>query len=911
MESTADAHTARVRRSNTQSSAYSTYSDSQLESISRQHCFTASTVTPVDAAGIRVLVVPIGPVRQGKLTRWSNALAQFSRIPIGDLLAHVDPSTASSYGTGMDIEGAVRLSFSVSAQDEYEYLEGLQTHRQVLGVIGILDCALCEDVTAAYDQFCQVLSRHTTAVAYRCLAFDPQDDQLDDVPGVTMIPNVGASLLFYLQTQMNDFAGTMVSALTLMAKSIEDRTELLSPVDPGGGYVENDNISITSSMYSDHRDDRMSLHETSSIAAQTMTSRLSQVVASRESMQSGVEPASPDIAGRGRHGGELDRQSVLAPSAASAGGLSPLIASGSGLSLNTARQKRNDGSAANTGRLKKLQGDLYLMAGRLPDAFSAYTTSVEASRTVSDYLWQATALEGYCAALLMLCERTADRKLLHAFLSCAPRTTLKENAVARTGGGTVPLGASSSGKAARGAGGRAEDGEGSLASALTQIGDLFCQVPLLYEHSYSFAPLLHMEACIRQALVLCATRESHLGDPESALLALLRTNSLQYGSENKLSQTTSDVVSGVKNVPLRATINEWLERGWSSSFAQLSVGDQLGASSEISHLFHSIGYSRKSSFFLRQFLLLAVPILLRSSSSAAQKAAGRDRRSGSMPGTSARNSMTGRHEQVASSAFADGSSAFAAVAAAAAAAVTSTVARPSFSPSPSASSVGTPGAGAKGLFDFYATNDSAVITREWFTKPKVDLRQAVVACLDILIHSFDGQQEMASHSGRYGWLYLQTDIVRECLSIAEALPSYPHAISAAFRLVTCLSELAEIVPEAQLHGIREEQHTLKNYLQRTITLYHQRYHFDPAHNGESPEHDAELLAENAQVRTAGRDASVVDSTLHHLLSGIQLCTFPGAAQPIKTAIDPEAGREKTLFLHNPSAQMQGDVPPLL
>ncbi|KAJ1931715.1 hypothetical protein EC988_009696, partial [Linderina pennispora] len=227
-----------------------------LESISRQHCFAASTVTPVDAAGIRVLVVPIGPVRQGKLMRWTNALAQFSRIPISDLLPHVDPSTASSYGAGMGIEGAVRLAFSLSTQDEYEYLEGLQTYRQVLGVIGILDCALCEDVTGAYDQFCQVLSRHTTAVAYRCLAFDPQDDQLDDVPGVTMIPNVGASLLFYLQTQMNDFAGTMVSALTLMAKSIEDRAELLSPTEPGSAYAENDSASISSSVYSEQRDDR-------------------------------------------------------------------------------------------------------------------------------------------------------------------------------------------------------------------------------------------------------------------------------------------------------------------------------------------------------------------------------------------------------------------------------------------------------------------------------------------------------------------------------------------------------------------------------------------------------------------------------------------------------------------------------
>ncbi|KAJ1664774.1 hypothetical protein GGF38_003053, partial [Coemansia sp. RSA 25] len=81
-------------------SSHSALSDSQIESMSRQHCFAASAATPVDAAGIRVLLVPIGPVREGRVLHWANAIARFSRIQITDVLPHIDPALASNYGAG-------------------------------------------------------------------------------------------------------------------------------------------------------------------------------------------------------------------------------------------------------------------------------------------------------------------------------------------------------------------------------------------------------------------------------------------------------------------------------------------------------------------------------------------------------------------------------------------------------------------------------------------------------------------------------------------------------------------------------------------------------------------------------------------------------------------------------------------
>ncbi|KAJ2551700.1 hypothetical protein EV175_003593, partial [Coemansia sp. RSA 1933] len=653
------------------SSSHSPFSDSQIDKISRRHCFAASTVTPVDAAGICVLLVPIGPVRKEKMLHWSNAIAQFSRLPISDIMPHVEASLATKFSGGphsedsggMDAEGELRFLFSVDTNEDHEYLEGLQTYRQTLGVIGIMDCNLCDDVSGCYEEFLHTLSRHTTAVAYRCWAFDPLPDQPDDVPGVTVIPNAGGTLLFYLQTLLCDFAGTMVSAIDLMAKSIEDKSGLQTPTeqaaqshfDRSSSSLDKDAVSPSTSSSSDmNNNSRRSTQEASAAAAQTMARRISQAsFERRESTQSlpisdSAAPAGVNIAPsvssqestrQGRFGGEIDRDlanpNMDRPDVARPN-LSPSIAtvSSSVREKKQAAASNTIGESANVGRLKKLQGDLYLMSGRLSEACNAFSASIDVSRTFTDYLWQAVAMEGYCAALLQMCERRNERRLVSAYLSTVPKTSVSEPVfslasirasmirppqAATTLKGTAisTAGTPATGKDDVGAGGsnnsnssNMQGEEFSLDKVLGSIGGLVGQIPLLYEKCFTFTPLLHAEACIREALVLFATREAYLHDPEMALHSLLEINRLHPRSANKLSQATRDVVANTQNIPLRSVINDWLQRGWTSSYSSLEMSDQLEMSSEISGLFRGLGYSRKSFFFLRQFLLMAVPILL-------------------------------------------------------------------------------------------------------------------------------------------------------------------------------------------------------------------------------------------------------------------------------------------------------------
>ncbi|KAJ2656358.1 hypothetical protein IWW48_005080 [Coemansia sp. RSA 1200] len=982
------------------SSSHSPFSDSQINKISRRHCFVASTVTPVDVAGIRILLVPVGPVRREKMLHWVNAIAQFSRLSISDIMPHVEASLAAKYSgtsykeigssggsgaaaTGMAAEGELRFLFSVESNDDHEYLEGLQTYRQILGVIGILDCQLCDSVADCYEEFLRTLSRHTTAVAYRCWAFDPLPEQLDDVNGVTVIPNAGGTLLFYLQTLLCDFAGTMLSALDLMVKSIEDKSGLQTPTENAmqspfrrsSSSLEKDAVSPATSSVSDMHGGRRSIQETSTAAAQTMTRRVSQAnFVRRESTQSlpagdvtsggggggGGAASTPGGSSQassrqGRFGGEIDRDIVTANMG------KPDMVHPSLSPSDSAREKKqvannSMGDSASSGRLKKLQGDLYLMSGRLGEACNAFSTSIDVSRTFSDYLWQAVAMEGYCASLLQMCERQNERRLVNAHLSAIPKTSVSETAfslasirasmtrpsqanpqtAANVKGPAVATGSTLAHERDESSTGGQKDvpsEEFSLVEVLGRISELFGQIPLLYEKCYSFTPLLHAEACIREALVLFATRESFLDDPERALNSLLEIHRLHPRPMDTASQTTRDVVANVRNIPLRSVINDWLQRGWTSSYSSLALSDQLEMSSEISGLFRGLGYNRKSFFFLRQFLLMAVPILLRTS------ATGKFRSdlNYSSSSTPVRQSESSAHGYSAMSMFSDGASAFAAVTAAASAAAATAFTSHSQASQPPQALVNASRT-ARSSFEsgesFTTTNpnpsDEATTVfnaslKEWATRSKPTLKQAVVACLDVLIHSFSSQPgrdgtlypnhklDRTQFGLHNGWLSIQTDTVRECLSIAEALPSYPHAIAAGFRLMSCLNELAAISPESQQRSLSEEQHMVRNYLNRTIAIYHQQYHFDSPTLQSNVSVEDVVPGQKHRPRVGGRDSAVVGGALDTLLVGIQFCVFPGNSVPVLLSNKANASHKEapSLFLHNPSAQQQGDTPPLL
>jgi hypothetical protein len=67
-----------------------------------------------------------------------------------------------------------------------------------------------KDLSEGYKHFVNTLNKYPTAIATRCFAFDPTENQPDDTKGLIMIPNVG-NLSFYMSTMVCDFASEILN----------------------------------------------------------------------------------------------------------------------------------------------------------------------------------------------------------------------------------------------------------------------------------------------------------------------------------------------------------------------------------------------------------------------------------------------------------------------------------------------------------------------------------------------------------------------------------------------------------------------------------------------------------------------------------------------------------------------------
>ncbi|KAF8951603.1 hypothetical protein BGZ52_010731, partial [Haplosporangium bisporale] len=293
----------------------------------------------ISAARIRVLLVPVGPIKKATFERHAKMLRNHNSVKLEEV--SMGPRTENSFfSQNVPHEGQLYFQFVTSYNNEHQYLEEFQMHRRVFGVIGIMDCQEWPDgnMVAGYQQFQQILAKYPSAVANQCFAFDPSEQQPDDPRGggIIMIPNVG-NTSFYLRVLICDLARTILTEFENIAAAIGKRQDVESP---------NPAISLYSS--------RGPLNGPMPSSAST---------SSMPDMSTGMKPltAPPSAmttAGTSNHSRSMS--SAGFPSANPATQyLQPTVVTDQRLRKRTAA------------RAQKLYGDLYLMAGRLSDAVNS------------------------------------------------------------------------------------------------------------------------------------------------------------------------------------------------------------------------------------------------------------------------------------------------------------------------------------------------------------------------------------------------------------------------------------------------------------------------------------------------------------------------------------------------------------
>ncbi|KAI8359399.1 TRAPP II complex [Mortierella sp. GBAus27b] len=555
------------------------------------------------AARIRVLLVPVGPIKRATFERHVRLLRQHTSVRLEEVW--MGPRSENSFfSQNAPPEGQLYFHFSTTYNPEYHYLEEFQMHRRVFGVIGIMDCQEWSDgnIAGGHQQFQQIVAKYPTAVANQCFAFDPSEQQPDDLRGggVIMIPNVG-NTSSYLRVLICDLARTVLTEFENIAGVIGKRQDIESPspantVNPRYGA-------------SPSTPNPSSLPDMSANGIKPLT----------------APPSAMTTSGSSNHSRTVS--AALPPTAPSGQYVQSTVVTD---------QKQRRRTAA---RAQKLYGDLYLMAGRLSDAVSSYQAVIEATKSNSDFLWHASAMEGLYCAVVLLAYVQADlspiqQQQAQQTISAPMSPTTSEPTRTQSAPAIKPL---------------IIDIPEKYQSILT----LYTRVP-----SNGTPPILFVEACIKVAkfLATCFVCGNGILD-DRALAAVVSGNMfmhldgsegqqppqvMSYSSSGNHSQTSSSGASGLlqrastlrsrsgsvtvsSNGVTRTDIMTWIGKTWIGRLDELWVVDQIHFTTTIASILGSIQFRRKQSLYLRHAVRMVLPLLhqTRLAQAAAVQASGK------------------------------------------------------------------------------------------------------------------------------------------------------------------------------------------------------------------------------------------------------------------------------------------------
>ncbi|KAK3829976.1 MAG: TRAPP II complex [Linnemannia gamsii] len=524
----------------------------------------------IAAARIRVLLVPVGPIKKATFERHVKMLRQHSSVKLEDVW--MGPRTENSFfSQNVPHEGQLYFQFVTSYSGEHQYLEEFQMHRRVFGVIGIMDCQEWPDgnMTAGYQLFQQLLTKYPSAVANQCFAFDPSEQHPDDLRGggVIMIPNVG-NTSSYLRVLICDLTRTILTEFENIASAIGKRQDIESPNPAISVYTRNGPNSgpMPSAVNVTSMPD-MSVNGIKPLTA---------------------PPSAMTTSGTSNHQRSMSSAGFTSVNSAN-NYLQPAVVTDQRLRKRTAA------------RAQKLYGDLYLMAGRLSDAVTSYQSVIEVTKSNSDFLWQASAMEGLYCAVVLLAFIQADLTQIQQVTSSPSSPTTSEPTRIQTTPTIKPLII-------------------DIPEKYQTILSLYSKVP-----NNATPAILHVEACMRvtKFIATCFACGNGILD-DRALAAVTSSGAAALLRRASTLRSRSGSITTPNLGVTRTDIMSWVFKTWNGRLDELWILDQIHFTTSIASILGAIQFRRKQSLYLRYAVRMIAPLLhqTRLAQAAAQQANG-------------------------------------------------------------------------------------------------------------------------------------------------------------------------------------------------------------------------------------------------------------------------------------------------
>ncbi|PVV05009.1 hypothetical protein BB560_000475 [Smittium megazygosporum] len=807
-------------------------------------------VSVSDAGEITVLVASLGELRKGKWKSWVSEIKKNWKILSSEFISQIK-STVPNYFIGKASEETeIKYNFIFDINTYPPIIQLIQTEKQIMGVICLVDCALTTDLIETYKSYIEFLP---FVVSSACLGIDFIGDSNDTpVTGISLIHESCSDFKAEIKEKILEFSGNIVGSLSSMADIVEKITSKYGNSRHGSFEEPQQSILLNSNEVVNKL--VRNICKFSNNEGKGFDFKIAD-----SSRMFGTNTFSPS-----NMADEVNSNSYIK------------IRRKSSIEILDPFDHDDLTFKKSQGRIKKLEGDLLLMSGRVTEAVAAFRLSIEHSVVLEDYVWQASALESYAASLFILLNRKTERSFIIAIATCPPETeidvTVTRNDPLGIMGTIFNEGTSKESSVSKNSNfDQAKDftTKDGLIDLLKEIAKLYSISVLSYEKSELFIPQLHSESCMKRAILQFIIDQYTTPEALQDLIdkILLKEIHTAFSDSRKFSKKASNPEKHYRQSALEMA--SWIHRGWTQSIMSLELRELMRLSATISMLFRFSGYQRKEAFFLRQFLLLIQPLLYSNSESNYSQLTSQKK------DTIIDYSVQKHIIECLGS-----------------------------------------------VSDLYNVDNSVYFLRNTTTFYQWSFWNNSVSDIKNILK--------AEKSGTLwvGWYHLQTDILKECIAIAESVPSYPHAIASAFRLLRFLSHIENTIEKISdteklslgfgIKKIKTEQTNLLKYLERVLSLYHNRYHLQISHpllsHKKTKKIDFPLLAAGMEEQIAkklnifkyiprvlGTDAVVVGDVFNNLLENIQphfLNSFNSGWCDNNTS-GKNNSDSQSLFLYNP------------
>ncbi|KAL0946868.1 hypothetical protein HGRIS_013034 [Hohenbuehelia grisea] len=505
-------------------------------------------------AQIRILLVPVGSIQKPIFDKCAAEIRAIDQIDVPpDDRAE---SERARFLPRRNTTAHLYLSFpSHPPPHSHGPLSLFRPSHFPLAVIGIAsseDASAFPEIQSSFDDLLSDMFPPGAMfpLAKNCFVFETGEgassvNLTDKVPGVVVIPNMLGKQKLYLETLLVDLATHILGEFGVLVQTLE------SPL--GNEYLNSSSMPVLpprsempASLDADAKQDPPSL-----------LSHNSQPEISKSAFTLSSAP--------------VKRNSSAVSALPSAG----FRQSTFGAPVLPKKRASGIGAASSHGRLYKVFGDLFMLAGRTDDSMTWYSEAIALFKGPQDAAWHASALEAM-----------ATLPVLEAWSAGQGLNT-------STSGGKEPW--------------------SDISDKLTQAAALYSKAPLSeMEQNYALLTYLYSCCVIRNASLLFAIWSAKGWGP-MAFTTMLQPGphpylppTLSHGDNGSLSLDRLSIISGVSRSSIAAALTP-LHGPW---LLHLGARERVDILETLAGLYSCLGYKRKEAYILREVLGCVMDLLV-------------------------------------------------------------------------------------------------------------------------------------------------------------------------------------------------------------------------------------------------------------------------------------------------------------